>query len=53
MESLRMVMPMSGGNASRYRPVQDINGRVVRECCQDGGSESLVVFLFVIKRLLY
>ena len=41
MDNLRLLMPIDNANAARYRPVQNLNGRVVRECCQNDGSRSL------------
>ena len=36
-------MPTDDANAARYRPVQHLNGRIVRECCQSTGSRSLAL----------
>ena len=36
-------MPTDDANAARYRPVQHLNGRIVRECCQSAGSRSLAL----------
>ena len=37
-------MPNEDANASRYQPVQRVNGRVIRECCEPFGSTCLSVF---------
>ena len=41
MDNLRSLRPTDNANAARYRPVQPVKGRVVRECCQNTGSRSL------------
>ena len=49
MNNLRLLMPTDDANATRYRPVQNVNGRVVRECCQNDGSRSLALSQILTK----
>lgn len=47
MKKLRAVQPTSAADAARYRPVQSVNGRVIRKCCQNTGSRSIIFFQIV------
>ena len=52
MDNLRLLMPTDNANASRYRPVQHVNGRVVRECCQSDGSKPFA-FSWVLTKTFF
>ena len=53
MNKLRAVEPSNNGDAARFRPVQPVNDRVIRKCCQNSGSRSFGVFQIVTKSFLY
>ena len=46
-------MSTDDANAARYRPVQPVKGRVVRECCQNTGSRSLAFSRILTKTFLH
>ena len=53
MNKLRAVQPSNNDDAARFRPVQPVNERVIRKCCQNNGSRLFGVFEIVSKSFLH